>query len=467
MSSITLIKGDKVSANTDYRDALPVNVSAVLRPILGAVGYMLQQPGLTQLGTGRGVDRGGVWNERFNAHYRVSGTKFIRVAANGAVTELGNIDGTDTVSMPYSFNTQAIVANGKYYLYDPVNGFRRIEDVDLGNPIDAVWVDGLYFFTDGEFLYHTDLTSESSINPLKYATSEFAPDPTLGVSLTVDNKVIAWNRYSTEYFVNQATELFQFSPLPSRTVKYGIVGTHCKAEIGGEFFFMGGPKEGNISIFRLGVGQAINISTREVDKVIAQYNEQQLAVAKLETRIVDNYPYLIVRLPNETLQFNILVAGQAGEDQAWCILKSGITGSFPFRGINGVFDPRTAQWVVGDTISDKIGYLDESVATQYGDIVECEMFTPFVKAETGSINQIEIETIPGFTASSDATVFLSMTYDGNFYSMETLMDYGMPSQYSTRFIKRRLGYVRNWFGMKFRWASRSRMAFGLLNVDVS
>jgi hypothetical protein len=47
---IPLIKGDKVDDTTDYRDALPVNMSGVVKPILGAQGYMLQQPGLTEYG---------------------------------------------------------------------------------------------------------------------------------------------------------------------------------------------------------------------------------------------------------------------------------------------------------------------------------------------------------------------------------------------------------------------------------
>ena len=37
---ITLIKGDKVSPLTDYRDALPVNMYAIEKEILGAKGYM-------------------------------------------------------------------------------------------------------------------------------------------------------------------------------------------------------------------------------------------------------------------------------------------------------------------------------------------------------------------------------------------------------------------------------------------
>jgi hypothetical protein len=56
-SKLTLIKGDKVDSNTDYRDALPVNMYAVEKNILGASGYMLDYHGLTQVATGSGIDR--------------------------------------------------------------------------------------------------------------------------------------------------------------------------------------------------------------------------------------------------------------------------------------------------------------------------------------------------------------------------------------------------------------------------
>ncbi len=61
---INLLKGDKVGSESDYRDALPVNMSGVSRPMYGSDGYMLQQPGLTEYGTGVGIDRGALWNER-------------------------------------------------------------------------------------------------------------------------------------------------------------------------------------------------------------------------------------------------------------------------------------------------------------------------------------------------------------------------------------------------------------------
>lgn len=456
---IQLLAGDKVDSQSDFRDALPVNMSGVIREIFGSKGYMLQQPGLTQYATGLGRDRGGTWNDKFQEHFRLSLTSFISVGATGTVTNIGTILNSDQASFANSFNTQAIVADGAYYLYDPDNGFRLVTDPDVGTPIDIVWVDGYYFMTDGEYLYHTDLDDEESIDALKYATAEFSPDPTIGLSLTMDDKVIAWNRYTTEYFANTANEFFAFTRLASRTVKYGLVGTHCKAEIGGEFFFMGGPREGNVSIYKLEVGGATNISSREIDKLIAQYPESELAQGVLETRIVDNYPYLIAHLPNDTVMLNIKVGGAAGWEKGWSILRSSTVSEDTYRGINAIFDPRRGQWVMGDKVSSKIGYLNMDVATHYDAIAEWILFTPLMFMESASIDQLEIQTIPGFTTFDDAQVFLSTTYDGQFYSMETVMQYGAPSAYGQRFIAFQLGYVPDFVGLRLRGASRSRMAF--------
>ena len=94
-SAFTLIKGDKHNSNTDYRDALPVNMIAINRPMFGAAGYMIQAPGLTQYATALDIHRGGLWNERQQTLFRVAGTELITVADDGTVAVLGTIPGTD------------------------------------------------------------------------------------------------------------------------------------------------------------------------------------------------------------------------------------------------------------------------------------------------------------------------------------------------------------------------------------
>lgn len=462
---INLIKGDKVSPDTDYLDALPENMYAIARPMFGAAGYMQQHPGLTEYGTGVGPDRGGVWNERQQQHFRVSYSQFIVVKEDGSNERYGNIPGMSQASMPYSFNTQAVITDGNFYLYDSVNGFRKVTDPDVKQPIDGTWIAGYYFLTDGEYLYHTELADEMAIAPLAFATSEFSPDPTLGVGKTSDNKAIVFNRYTTEYFANTGASNFAFSLLQGRSIKIGIVATHAKCELNQNWYICGGRKEGALGIHVLGIGSVQQISTRSIDKMLSKYTEKDLANMSMESRIQDGNSFVYVHLPDETLLFNETIAASAGLDNAWSVLNRG-TGGDPWRGINGVFEPRLGKWVYGDKIDLRIGILDDLVTTQYGQMCEWVLYTPFMYLEDVSIDSLNIETIPGESGSDDATMFVSLTYDGATYGHELTELYGTPGNRNKRYIVNRLGYVRNWVGFKLRGVSLARMAFGRGYIEV-
>lgn len=460
---LPLIKGDRTVNNADYRDALPVNFTVVERNILGAQGYILSHPGLTSFATGLGVDRGGYWNERQNTHFRVSGTNLIDVSDSGSVSSLGNIPGVDRASMVHSFNTQAIVASNRMWLFDGAN-LNEVTDSDLGDPIDVTWIDGYYFLTDGEFLYHTDLSDETAIDPLKFATSEFSPDPTLAVDKTSDNQVIVFNRYTTEYFINRATDNFAFRRIDGKAVKCGVVGTHCETELEGTFYIIGGGREEKVSIHRIAAGTYTSIATREVDKILAEYVDEELSSAILETRVEDRDRFLVASLPRHTLLYNLSIAKKFGNDNAWTIVKSDINSDIPWRGINGVNDPRVG-WVYGDRMDTNIGKLDNTVATQYGNAVECLFFTPLVNLEGMSIDEMEIDTIPGHQVNvGNVTCAISLTYNGLTYGKEWWALYGVQSKYGLRFIQRRLGYVRHNVGFKVRCASPERVAFVIAKI---
>jgi len=460
-----IIKGDKVSNKTDYRDALPVNLTAVSRAILGASGYLVSHPGLTLFATGQGIDRGGYWNENQAKHFRVSGGSLIEVNTDGSVVTLGAISGIKRAALVHSFNSQAIIADGRFWRYTS-SGLSEVTDSNLGNPIDGTWINGYYFFTDGDFLFHTDIDDETSIDPLKFATSEFSPDPTLAVDKTSDNQVVAFNRYTTEFFVDRATDNFAFRRIEGKAVKCGIVGTHCETELQGRFYVMGGGREENVSIHMIAGGAYESIATREVDKLIGQYTEEQLADAILETRVQNQDQFIVVHLPNEVLLCNLTIMKQLGKEYAWTIIKTGVNVDDPWRGVNGVYDPRVSEWIYGDKQNSNIGSLDDSIGSQYGDQVETLFFSPLLKLEGASIDKLELDTIPGHqTDASDVKVSLSLTYDGHFYGVEWFALYGQPSKFNTRFILRRLGYVADFVGMKFRSVSTEKVAFTFLRVS--
>ena len=462
--TLPLIRGDKVDANVDYRDALPVNMFAVRRDILEAKGYMLAFSGLERVGTAFGADRAGNYNDRFDEHYRVSGQTFCRLNVDGTVDNLGAVPGSTQCATPYSFNTQCVISDGNMYLYDAVGGFRQVVDADLGSPIDGVWVNGYYFMTDGEYIFHTDIDDESSIDPLKFKTAEFMPDKSLGVGKTQDNKIIVFGRYTLEYFYDEAAANFAFTRIESRGQKIGIVATHAKCEAESQWFITGSRKEESLGVHMVTVGAPVKVSSREVDEYLETYTEAELSDMRMEARTEHDSSFVYVHLPNETLVYNLAIAKEFGSPYAWCIIKTGAADQV-YRGINGVFDSLRGYWVYGDKVDGRLGHCNDAVFTQYGEDQEWYLYSPLVGLEAQSINSLEIETLPGHNITADATVAMSITYDGVVYSTEWWELYGELGGYSKRFIIRRLGYVPHLVGFRFRGVTSSRMAFLKLGID--
>ena len=473
---VHLLRGDKVDNNADYRDSLPVNMYAVRREILGAAGYMVGWYGITPYATGSGVDRGGVWvaNNSFDGHYRVSGNSLISIDEFGVTTELGEIPGSGQVSMTYSFLNLAIVADGKLFYYNDSDGLRRITGANLGIPIDITWSDSYFILTDGETIYHSTLADEEVFAALDFGVAQSQPDATYGVARNEDNEILAFGQFTVEPFRNAGTANFAFARIALKSQNVGILGTHCKTEIESVWYVIGREENKAPTAYVLQGGQRDEIATREVQKVFDTYKETQ---NELQSSVVESYGrdgvnFVVFHLPNETLLYNATLAQSMGNDVAWSIIKTGRDDfdSRAFRGINAVRDPRNSTWIVGDRFNTSIGELDESVATQYGDIAEWYLYSPMIKLEKMSINKLEVETIPGMVPldadSDDQTVFVSMSYDGRIHGKEWTKEQGRRFDYNNRFIIRLRDYVRNYASIRMRSTSRTRMAFANLKLGV-
>ena len=460
---IPLIKGQRKS-KYDYRDNLPVNMTAVASQVEGDTGYLLAHDGLAEFAQTSGVARGGYFNERLNRHFRVSGNNLESVATDGVIENIGAIAGQGTVSFAESFNSLAIVAGGRFYLYDEA-GLQEVVSDNLGVPIDITWFSGIYVMTDGEFIYNTSLSDETEIRVLDYVSSEFASDPIKGLLRTDSNQIVAFNRYSTEYFYFNANSDVNASPLQvisGKSNRIGIIGTHCKCFLDGAIFILGGRKDESPSIHILNGANEATIATREIDKILGEYTESELSGAVLEDRTVDRDKFLIVHLPRHTLLYNHTIGQQQGIVAAWTFLKT--SDNDTWRGIYGVFDPRISKWVYGDRLENKLGYLDQQSFAQYDEAQEALIYTPIIPAKRVSINQVELDTIAGYSNQS-VSVAMSLSYDAVIWGEEHWSVVSKPDNYNTNYIVRRLGYVSQSFSLRFRFISKDKMAFSGLMIN--
>ncbi len=461
---INFLQGDTIASDIDYRDNLPVNMYAIKKDLFGAAGYMQQIGGLSLFSdTESGASRGGRWNARNNMHYRVQSSSFLSVDQQGAVTRLGTIEGLNNVNMPYSFNTQAIIGGGNFYLYDEENGFRRVVSSGVSTPISGTWLSGYYLLTDGDSLYHTLINDEDAIDPNSQATAEFSPDSILAVHATQDNFAAVFGRFSVEYFQAAPSNAepnvvrgFAFQRIPGRAQAIGIVGTHAYVEDESNFYILGNREDESIGAHFITAGSSTKISSREVDKIFEQYTAGELSLANVEKVESQGTTYILYSLPRNSLLYNATIAQSVGVGKAWSELK---TGGGAWRAINSVFDPRISSWVWGDTQNGFLGLWDDTIVTQYGESAPWELSTPFMYLEDTSIDEFSVEILPGFATTNDTNFTLSMTYDGLTETRPYTYNYGSRGDYDRRFIIYRLGYVRNWVSFILRGNSTNKMVF--------
>lgn len=441
---VPIVCGDKIGIGADYEDGIPVNLIAVLRESEGNTGYLYSHDGLTILRFMIGAGRGALYNERMGRSFRVTGETLVEILPIG-ISNIGTVPGASFASMPYSFNSFLVIADGSVFRYDGAT-FSQLTDPDLGFPIDGTWIDGYYVFIDEEYIYHTDIGDETSIDPLKFATAEISPDKNKAVGRTQDDLLVVFGRYTIEYFINQANEQFAFTRLNQKAFSVGIVGTKCWCEMDGSIYILGGRKEEQPSIHVLGTGQAMSIATRTIDVIVNSYTEEELSLAKLETRTYGGNQLLYVMLPNDTLVFNQTVAKKLGVNAAWSKLES---NGNRWDAIDIIFDPVLSAWTCSDRDVGLLYKLDSTTAAQRSDAVDSYFYTPFVPADAMSIDELELTTISGFNTDTVA-LFVSTTRDGLTYSTEYSQELAVPLDYDKRYIVRRLAYVRKKVGFKFR-----------------
>jgi len=88
------------------------------------------------------------------------------------------------------------------YYYNISDGLRQITDSNVGDPLDVKWIDGYFFITDGENIYHSSIDNEEVFLPLDFGTAQFIPDSSNGLGKTEDNEIIVFGDFSIEYFIN-------------------------------------------------------------------------------------------------------------------------------------------------------------------------------------------------------------------------------------------------------------------------
>ena len=461
---IPILSGIFTDNGPDFRTSYPVNLVPTPKASGISSGYLRPGDGIVANGTGPGTDRGGInWRGQL---YRVMGTKLVEISSAGVVTVLGDVGGpvSQLVTFDYSFDLLAIASGGRLYYWNGAT-LAQVTDPDLGVVLDVVWVDGYFMTTDGEFLVVTELTDPFVVNPLKYGSSEVDPDPVVAL-LKLRNEVYALNRNTIEVFDNVGGALFPFARIDGAQIQKGVVGTFACCVYQESIAFLGNGRNEAPGIYIGANGIAKKISTQEIDEILLQFTEAQLATVKLEARNDRAHQHLYIHLPDRTLVFDAS-ASQALQDMVWFTLTSTVSGFAQYRARNLVY--AYDKWLVGDPQSSNIGYLVDTIGSHWGEQVRWEFGTLIVYNEgKGALfHDMELVSLTGRVALGiDPQISTSYSVDGLSYSQEKFIKVGTIGNTAKRLAWFQMGHMRNFRIQKFRGDSDSHISFVRLEAKI-
>jgi len=446
MAQVSILNGIYADGSPELRASYPVNCIPVPAASGMSTGYLRPGYGTILDGTGPGVSRGAIeWN---GACYRVMDSSLVRIDSAGNYTTIGLIAGSDNVSMDYSFDRLSISGGGVLHYYNGAT-LTTVTDPDIGTVLDHTWIDGYFITTDGEFIVQTELNDPTSVNPLKYGSSEVDPDPIKAVD-RVRGELVAMNRHTIEYFSNVGGDNFAFQRVDGAQVQKGIIGTHAYAVYLDAIGFVGSGRNEPPSVYIAGNGATQKIATREIDKLLTNYSESELALCKVEAKVDQGHQHLMIHLPDRCLVYDA-AASQAVGEPVWFVLTSGTSGFAKYRARDHVWC--YGKWLAADSTTGKYGYLSGATSSHWGDKALWEFGTMILynEGKGAIIHDMELVTLTGAYSINDTpTISTAYSNDGETWSVEKYISCGTIGQRVKRLKWFGCGLIQNWRIQRFR-----------------
>jgi hypothetical protein len=455
---IPLISGILADNTAEFLISYATNLEVVPVENKIAKAQFRATSGATSFTTGPGTDRGGInWNGTL---YRVMGTKLCQVSSTGTVTQLGDVGGAGPCTFGIGFGYIGIRSGDQLYYWDGT-ALTHVTDTDLGPVLDYLWIDGYNMTTDGENVVVAELNDKTSVLPLKYGSAEEDPDMVTGL-IKVRDEAYVLGQYTIQVFQNVGGSGFPFQNVKGASIPVGCVGAMAKCLFADSFAFCGSGRNEAIGIYIAGNGSADRISTRTIDDELAKVADPSQII--LESRTYRQERRLLVHLPDKTLVFQ-LNATKALESEVWYIAQSGVGKPYRLRYAVECY----GNWYVGDTESSAIGELTDTVSTHFGEVAQWsfDVGPVYNEAKGGIVSSLELIGLPGRAPFGvDGTIWLSMTRDGQSFSVERPIPAGKAGQFAARLQWRPRTNFRTWIGFRFRGYSSAMPGIAALEADI-
>lgn len=347
--------------------------------------FIYQRPGLgdsTQpsgtTGTGQGV-----YNWKGDIYSIVGGHLYKGSTDKGAVNTAG---GVYRFSSCLGATPKLQLGNGvKAYNYDDGGGLVEITDVDFPSSFVKGWayLDGTtYVATSAATIRGSDINDPVNWNALNTITAQIEPDGgvALGKQLVY---VVIFKEWSTEIFYDAANSAG--SPLGTvqgAKVNYGCVNQDSVQEIDGAHYWITTNRGSSVQIGKLENLKFEVISTPAVERLLDGATLTNVLSFQLKH---DGHSFYVVTLKDEnlTLAYDI-------RERMWAQWTDTNGNYFPI--VSSTYK-NTHEQLLQHESNGKIYVADNGYATDDGELIQVDIYTPPFDAGTERRKQLNVLTV--------------------------------------------------------------------------
>ena len=394
---------------------------------------------------GTGNPLRGIWEMAGNV-YVVIGPTLYYVTPSGTLQQVGTgITGTSFVRM--SDNTACLFIlvpnSSSAWVYTAQNGFSQFTDPTFlqNGAIDVWFLDSYFVFLalTGRTFYNDDGQVVSGQGYPTFVSGaefprEFGTDPFVGFCID-HREALFFGRYTSEGFVNAGNPAF--SPFGSAPDSFMQIGCHpdCAYTIALQ----------DQSVFWVANDRTVRRRNGQTPMRVSNSGIESL----LETADLTGSYALCPTIAGHALW--VLTMPQEGKSIAYDCLttewfelssfKLGYWRPLAYKNVLG-------KQFVGDSKSGKLGFLDTTVFTEFGETIATEFETQSVYEDHNRITHRRVEVVMTAGSGSDLTTptritLLSSDDSGVTFRANAPKDLGLPGERVTRAVWTNLGQSRD------------------------
>lgn len=399
-------------------------------------------PGIVQFSSlGVGPIRG-MWNMG-GTLYALSGGTLYSISSMGVASPLGGqVSGSGIVSMSDNGDQLLIVNNASGYVYSQAGGFQLITDVNFHAAHTVTFFDNYFVFDwSGTNQFFISNSLDGTIyNALDFAQAAVNPDFVLATVNQQENLLI-FGEETIETWYDSGDANFPFDRYDGATVERGCAAPLSIVKEDNSVFFMGNDK----IFYRLNGVVPVRISTHAIEHEWSQY--QTIADCAAFSYTWEGHKFVVLTFQSEAKTWVYDISTQMWHERNSYDSNYNQYGRWRANCQANCYD----KVLVGDAFTGLVGYLDQTVYSEYGNPIVAEMVSPIIQSDRRrvfmSLFELDIETGVGLPTGQGYDPQIMLDYSDNggrsYSSPQRWTSMGVDGAYYQRLRWLRLGQARN------------------------